>query len=72
MGFIMDLLPFPRTFDDDTLATGLDPNLVLPAMIRRWALEDPARAFMIEVGGRSVTYGEFWDELLGCCCSHLG
>ena len=63
----MDLLPVPRTFDDDTLATGLDPNLVLPAMIRRRALEDPDRTFMIEVGGRSVTYGEFWDELLGWC-----
>jgi acyl-coenzyme A synthetase/AMP-(fatty) acid ligase len=65
MVFTTALLPTPRTFDDDVLTNGLDPNLVLPAMIRRWADEDPERAFMIEVGGRSVTYGEFWDELLG-------
>lgn len=41
MVFTMDRLPNRRTFhDDDPLATGLDPNPVLPAMIRRWALED--------------------------------
>jgi carnitine-CoA ligase len=64
---MMDPLPTPRSFDDDPLATGLDPSLVLPVMIRRWALEDPKRAFMVEVGGRAVSYGEFWDELLGWC-----
>ncbi len=63
----MSPIPIPGTYDDDPLANGLNPSLVLPVMIRRWATDDPDRAFMTEVGGRSVTYGEFYDEMLRWC-----
>lgn len=59
------LMPVPET--DDPLARGLDPSLVLPVQIQRWATTEPDRPFMTEVSGRSVTYGEFWDELLRWC-----
>jgi carnitine-CoA ligase len=54
---------------DDPLATGLDPAVVIPARIAHWADVEPDRTFMTEVDatGRSVTYGEFHDELLRWC-----
>lgn len=55
------------TYGDDPVGTGLDPACVLPAMIARWAAADPERPFLAEVGGRSVTYGQTYDELGRWC-----
>jgi crotonobetaine/carnitine-CoA ligase len=52
---------------DDPLGTGLDAALVIPVRVAHWALVDPGRTFMTEVGGRTVTYGQFHDELLRWC-----
>jgi len=38
--------------------------MVLPARIAYWAAREPDRPFLIEVGGRSATYGAFHRELL--------
>ena len=38
--------------------------LSAPARIAAWAASDPARPFVTEIGGRSVTYGEFHQEAL--------
>jgi carnitine-CoA ligase len=40
-----------------------DPGLVLPAVIARRAAENPDRAFLVEVGGRSMTYQQTWQEI---------
>jgi carnitine-CoA ligase len=66
MVFMSDV-PNVQPVDDEPLATGMDPSLVLPAMVKRWAESEPNRPFLIEVGGRAVTYGEFWDELQRWC-----
>lgn len=53
--------------DDDPLAVATDPANMLPTQIARWAAADPERLFLVEVGGRSVTYGEFQAEVLRYC-----
>src|SRR4051812_33643246 len=50
-------------FDDDPLSIGLDPELVLHRMISRTAAQTPNRTFLIESNGRTVTYGEFEQEV---------
>lgn len=59
MSFPTQLLPG----DDDARGIGLDPAFVLPRMVQRWAEVDPARPFLAEVSGRSLTYGQTWHEV---------
>ena len=47
--------------DDDPAAVALDPGLVLPARIAHWAQVDPDRPFLVEVGGRTSTFGDVHD-----------
>lgn len=49
--------------DDDPAAVGLDPAFVVPRAIVRWAELDPERAFLVEVGGRTLTYGGMVAEI---------
>jgi crotonobetaine/carnitine-CoA ligase len=50
--------------EDDPIGTGLDPSLVLPARIARWAATDPSRPFLVEVGGPAHSYGDVHDGML--------
>src|SRR5579884_320647 len=50
--------------DDDPIGTGLDPSLVLPARIAYWAGADPARPFLVEVGGPTFSYADVYDAML--------
>jgi len=49
---------------DDPIATGLDPSLVLPVRIARWAREEPDRPFLVEVDGPAFTFGQVHDGML--------
>jgi len=53
--------------DIDPSTLVLDPSLVLPTRALDWAARQPDRLFMTDVGGRSVTYGQFADELGRWC-----
>jgi carnitine-CoA ligase len=53
--------------DDDPVGLALNPAYVLPTRLAWWAAREPDRPFMVEVDGRSVTYGEFIDEMLRWC-----
>lgn len=53
--------------DDDPGALALDPAFVLPRRVVAWASADPDRAFLAEVTGRSLTYGETWDAVRRWC-----
>jgi crotonobetaine/carnitine-CoA ligase len=46
--------------DDDAGTLALDPALVLPRRVARWADAEPGRPFLTEVTGRRATYGETW------------
>ena len=50
--------------EDDPIASGLDPSLVLPVRIAHWAAHEPSRPFLIEVGGTTCSYGEARDGML--------
>ena len=47
-----------RNFDVVSYAT--DPNQMLPAQLREWAVLDPHRPFLIEATGRTADFGETW------------
>ena len=47
--------------EDDPRRVAVDPELVLPRRIAHWAATDPDRPFLVEVGGRTRTYGEVLD-----------
>jgi carnitine-CoA ligase len=56
--------------DDDPARIGLDPAYVLPTRLLHWADIDPQRPFLVEVTertGRTLTYGEFHDEVRRWC-----
>lgn len=57
-----DPASFPRA-DDDAATLALDPNFVLPRRVAHWAERDPNRPFLIEVSGRTSTYGETLDGI---------
>ncbi|MBV8464041.1 MAG: AMP-binding protein, partial [Acidimicrobiales bacterium] len=50
--------------DDDPIATGLDPSLVLPVRIAQWARDEPDRAFLVEVDGPTFTFAQVHDGML--------
>jgi crotonobetaine/carnitine-CoA ligase len=50
--------------DDDAGRVALDPAMVLPFRVAWWAEQHPARPFLQEVTGLSLTYGETWDRVL--------
>lgn len=47
--------------DDDAGTVALDPAYVLPRRVAWWAARSPDRAFLQEVTGRALTYGQTWD-----------
>lgn len=49
--------------DDQAGALALDPNYVLPSRIAWWAERDPDRPFLVEVSGRTASYGETFDGI---------
>jgi crotonobetaine/carnitine-CoA ligase len=49
--------------DDDGLRAA-DPAQVLPRRVAGWADQTPARPFLQEVTGASLSYGEAWDRVL--------
>jgi carnitine-CoA ligase len=49
--------------DDDAGRIAPDPAYVLPRRIAAWAAQDPDRLFLVEVDGRSLTYGQTWDAV---------
>lgn len=53
--------------DDDPSTLGLDPALVLPRRVARWAAADPDRPFLVEVTGTTLTYGQTWDAVRRWC-----
>ncbi|MGD9793042.1 MAG: class I adenylate-forming enzyme family protein [Acidimicrobiia bacterium] len=55
--------PSPDPSLDHPLDTALDPSLVIPARVAHWASVEPDRAFLVEVGGRSLTFGQAFDEV---------
>jgi len=53
--------------DDDPGRIGLDPTRVLPRRIAWWARREPDRPFLVEVTGRTATYGETLDGVRRWC-----
>lgn len=53
--------------DDDALTTALDPQFVLPVRVLWWAEREPERPFLVEVDGRTLTFGEAATELRRWC-----
>ncbi len=43
---------------DDPGGVGTDPAFVLARLVDGWADREPARPFLVEVGGRTASYGE--------------
>jgi len=54
-------------FGDDPLRYATDPAMQVPARVKYWAEVSPQRPFLTDVGGRAVTYGEFYREVRQWC-----
>lgn len=52
-------LPDPA---DEPMAWSVDRELVLPRRLRACAADFPARPFLVEVDGRTATFGEVYDQ----------
>jgi crotonobetaine/carnitine-CoA ligase len=53
--------------DDDALSYSLDPENMLPRVLARRAIEHPERAFLAEVTGRELSYGQTWLKVEQWC-----
>lgn len=61
------LTDLPDQIVDTPALWAVDNTLMVPARIFHWAAVEPARPFLTEVGGRSISYGEFAAEVRQWC-----